>query len=226
MTAEEKAQAIKDLIWDRMDIEITCDPGDVEGVTDIDTFERIVDVERAIAEQSEIIYYSRAMEYLSKQDPSLHEALELADDLGYSPKDLSSEILATILNEQKTREIYWDLRDEIEEILQEDEPDEDEDIEGVAGVRVDNEWGANEMYLQVMNTESLYNKYRDYLFKHANTMYYKEYVKKYARMLQNDIKYGRIYLQPGMGHGEEARMKAGEDLYNAFNSEWLHSQVR
>lgn len=107
-----------------------------------------------------------------------------------------------------------------------DEDEDEENIDGVSGVRVDNEWGANEMYLQVMNTESLYNKYRDYLFKHANTQYYKEYVKKYARMLQNDIKYGRIYLQPGMGHGEQARMMAGEELYNAFSSEWLHSQVK
>lgn len=78
MTAEEKAQAIKDLIWDRMDIEVTVDPGDVEGVTDIDTFERIVDVDRAISEQSDIIYYSRAMAYLSKADPSLREAFEAA----------------------------------------------------------------------------------------------------------------------------------------------------
>lgn len=128
MDAAEKAQAIKDLIWDRMDIEITCDPGDVEGVTDIDTFERIVDVERAIAEQSEIIYYDRAIKYLAAQDPSLREALEIADEYGYRPKDLSSEILATLLNEQKTREIYYDLRNEIEEILQEDE--DDEEIEG------------------------------------------------------------------------------------------------
>ena len=130
MTAAEKAQAIKDLIWDRMDIEITCDPGDVEGVTDIDTFERIVDIERAISEQSEIIYYDRAIKYLAAQDPSLHEALEIADEYGYRPKDLSSEILATLLNEQKTREIYYDLRDEIEEILQEDEDEDEEDIEG------------------------------------------------------------------------------------------------
>lgn len=127
MTVEEKAQAIKDLIWDRMGIEVTVDPGDVEGVTDIDTFESGVDVERAISEQSDIIYYSRAMAYLSEADPSLHEAFEAAAEYGYQVKDLSSEILASILNEKRTREIYWDLRDEIEEILQEDEPDEDEE---------------------------------------------------------------------------------------------------
>lgn len=122
---------------------------------------------------------------------------------------------------------------QLEELLQilgyssdDDEDDGDEDIDGVGGVRVDNEWGANEMYVWVMNNESLYNKYRDYLFNHANTMYYKEYIKKYARMLQKDIKYGRIVLQPGMGHGEQARMMAAEDLYNVFSSQWLNSQVK
>lgn len=130
MTAAEKAQAIKDLIWDRMDVEVYIEPSDVEDVTDIDEFERVVDIDRAISEQSEIIYYSRAMEYLSQQDPSLHEACEAAAEYGYETKDLSSEILASILNEKKTREIYWDLRDEIEEILQEDEDEDEEDIEG------------------------------------------------------------------------------------------------
>ena len=129
MKAAEKAQAIKDLILDRMAVEVTIDPEDVEGITDIDDFERSVDVERAINEQSEIVFYDRAMKYLSAEDPSLQEALELADEYGYRPKDLSSEILATILNEQKTREIYYDLRDEIEDILQEE--DDDEEVDGV-----------------------------------------------------------------------------------------------
>ena len=127
------------------------------------------------------------------------------------------------------RNAYWDWRDDIQSILDDiEDDDEDEDIEGcngVAGVRVDNEWGANEMYLQVMNTESLYNKYHDWYFTHANTNYYKDDIKKIARMLQHDIKYGRIYLESGMGRGEKARMMAAEDIFDALNEAWLYSQA-
>tara|TARA_R110002167_G_scaffold268633_2_gene475082 strand:+ start:216 stop:518 length:303 start_codon:yes stop_codon:yes gene_type:complete len=44
----------------------------------------------------EIIYYNRAMEYLSEHDFSLRDSLALADDFGFEIKNLSSETLATI----------------------------------------------------------------------------------------------------------------------------------
>ena len=44
----------------------------------------------------EIIYYNRAMEYLSEHDFSLRESLAMADDFGMEVKNLSSETLATI----------------------------------------------------------------------------------------------------------------------------------
>ena len=46
--------------------------------------------------QEDIIYYDRAIKYLSENDASLRESLELAHDLGYSLENLSSETLATI----------------------------------------------------------------------------------------------------------------------------------
>jgi len=46
--------------------------------------------------QEEIIYYHRAIKYLSENDASLRESLELAHDLGCSLENLSSETLATI----------------------------------------------------------------------------------------------------------------------------------
>ena len=84
---------------------------------DVSDLERVEDIERSISEQCEIIYYSRAMEFLSEHDPSLHEAMDCAEEYGYSPKDLSSEILATLLNERYMRNAYWECRDEIQDIL-------------------------------------------------------------------------------------------------------------
>jgi len=46
--------------------------------------------------QEEIIYYYNAIKYLSENDSSLRESLELAHDLGCTLENLSSETLATI----------------------------------------------------------------------------------------------------------------------------------
>ena len=131
MTKQEAAQAIKDLLLDKVEVEVNIDESDLDAGMSIDTFERMVDVDRAINEQCEIIYYSRAMEFLQEHDPSLHEAMDCAEEYGYSPKDLSSELLATLLNERMMRNAYWEHRDEIIDILDEIEDEETDDIEGV-----------------------------------------------------------------------------------------------
>ena len=48
----------------------------------------------------EIIYYSRAMEYLMANDNSLTESLGLAHDMGYTADNINSELLASILASQ------------------------------------------------------------------------------------------------------------------------------
>lgn len=68
----------------------------------------------------EIIYYSKAMDYLHEHDTSLHRGLELAQDMGYQPADLSSEILASLVASEVVREEFADIRDDIEEILDEE----------------------------------------------------------------------------------------------------------
>lgn len=85
-----------------------------------------------------IVYYSNAMDWLSEHDCSLEESLEIADELGYRLKDLSSEVLANLHAERyymdefagyeseindlqdEINELY-DLFDEIEEIFDEEE---------------------------------------------------------------------------------------------------------
>jgi len=84
-------------------------------------------LEEHVRETSDIIYYSRAIEYLSENDPSLRESLELASELGYSPEDLDSEKLATILNERNTLDALRDVKDEIEAIIDEFNEIEDEE---------------------------------------------------------------------------------------------------
>ncbi len=68
----------------------------------------------------EIIYYSRAIEYLSNNDASLSRSLELASDLGFTTENLSSEILASLLASEQAREQFGELREEIISFFEEE----------------------------------------------------------------------------------------------------------
>lgn len=76
----------------------------------------------------EIIYYSRAIEYLVDHDKSLQESLALANDAGFDLKSLNSEILASLLASQNARESFYECRSEIEDFF-EDIVDEIEALE-------------------------------------------------------------------------------------------------
>jgi hypothetical protein len=65
----------------------------------------------------DIIYYSRAMEYLAENDNSLSESIELAVDMGYELENVNSELLASLHASQKAREDFHDITDDINEIL-------------------------------------------------------------------------------------------------------------
>lgn len=67
----------------------------------------------------EIIYYQSAIEYLSEHDNSLRDSLELAYDMGYEAKGLTSEILASILASENKRQAYYELEDELTELFEE-----------------------------------------------------------------------------------------------------------
>lgn len=66
---------------------------------------------------TEIIFYSTAIAFLSENDPSLRESLELASDMGYETKDLSSEIFATLLATNMCRNEFENKEDEINEFF-------------------------------------------------------------------------------------------------------------
>ena len=88
-------------------------------------------LEDAGAFDIEIIYYSSAMKYLSENDNSLRNSLDIADAMGFTPKNLNSEILASLLASENSREEFAELENEIneffKEIKEELEDKEDED---------------------------------------------------------------------------------------------------
>lgn len=57
----------------------------------------------------EIIYYHHAIEFLKENDASLHNSLEIAEELGYSIKDLNSELLASLLKTRMNEETFYNL---------------------------------------------------------------------------------------------------------------------
>ena len=74
----------------------------------------------------EIIYYSNAINYLKENDPSLRESMEIAQEYGYEPKNINSELLASLLASQNAREEFNELQDEINDFFSELETEEEE----------------------------------------------------------------------------------------------------
>ena len=66
---------------------------------------------------TEMIYFTNAIEYLSENDPSLKNSLEIASDLGYTPNNLDSEILASLLASNIERTKFYELQSDIEDFF-------------------------------------------------------------------------------------------------------------
>ena len=65
----------------------------------------------------EIIYYSKAMEYLTEHDTSLNESLELAAEYGYTTENLNSETLASLHASRDMENKFWEyIAPELEKI--------------------------------------------------------------------------------------------------------------
>lgn len=66
----------------------------------------------------EIIYYSRAIEYLKENDPSLNESLEIATEYGYTKENINSELLASLHASQKKENTFFeDIAPELEKLF-------------------------------------------------------------------------------------------------------------
>ena len=64
---------------------------------------------QARVSEAEVIYYVTAAQFLLENDPSLNEAFALAFDCGYTLERLNSEVLATLLLQQKLSEELGEL---------------------------------------------------------------------------------------------------------------------
>jgi len=132
-TTEEKKQRIikelDDLLQESgLSFSDYLDEWDLDDVRDADDL-RDKHLERAVNESSDIIYYSRAIEFLSEHDASLRQSLELASEFGYSLEDLNSEKLASILNYQENVDAYYNNKSEINDLLDERHEIRDEENE-------------------------------------------------------------------------------------------------
>lgn len=67
----------------------------------------------------EIIYYSNAIEYLMENDPSLNESLRIASEFGFTPDNLNSEVLASLLASENERDIWYEFESELEDFINE-----------------------------------------------------------------------------------------------------------
>lgn len=122
---ESVIDKIQDLIDDTKWLNDVSFDMDEDEITSVDN---VIDYLEEAINGIEVIYYSNALKILEKEDPSLQISMGYADDLGYSCGDINSELLATILCQEKAREELYDIRDDIEEVVDEWlESDEDDE---------------------------------------------------------------------------------------------------
>jgi hypothetical protein len=75
----------------------------------------------------DVIYYSNAIDYLSKYDPSLRKSLAIAYDMGYTADNLNSEVLASLLKTENVKNDFYSLEDDINDFFEALEEEEEED---------------------------------------------------------------------------------------------------
>jgi intracellular sulfur oxidation DsrE/DsrF family protein len=107
-----QSKAVSELL-STIDIEIVA--SEIEHIESIEELREYLEDNGAF--DVEIVYYSRAMEYLSKNDDSLRESLELADEYGLTLKSLDSEKLASLLASRDMRDSFEGLVSDIDELF-------------------------------------------------------------------------------------------------------------
>lgn len=114
MEITEPIKALCDEIYEKTTIDIEYQLKTTESTN----FDELVDeLQDANMFYVEIIYYSRAMEYLSENDNSLKESLNIAQDFGYTPDNLNSEILASLLASQNAETDFMSFENKINEVV-------------------------------------------------------------------------------------------------------------
>jgi len=93
--------------------------------SEVNSFDEMYDViEENRGFDVDITYYASAMDYLRENDPSLSESMEIAEEYGYTPKNINSELLASLLASRYCRDEFEEYRSEIETFFDELEDNE------------------------------------------------------------------------------------------------------
>lgn len=119
LTQTQQTQIFKFLNNLNTEICIT-DYVNIEDIDFNDAFNSIIDtLSDKEAFNIEIIYYSNAIDYLSKNDASLRESINIAIELGYDFKNINSELLASLLASQNVQNDFYSLETEINNFFNE-----------------------------------------------------------------------------------------------------------
>ena len=93
---------------------------DVNCSLDLDqNFENVHEQIVQCINESNVIYYSTAMNFLAENDSSLNESIEIAVNLGYNIESLNSELLATLLLQSRLHEELSEIYSDLEELIEE-----------------------------------------------------------------------------------------------------------
>lgn len=105
--------------WDNNDIKDALS-GELDTSLDELNRDTLRDLMYDYANTRDIIYSRDAMKYLSENDMSLGLSLTLAHEMGYELKDLSSEILASILQQDEYNQGIDSVLDDIMDAIDEE----------------------------------------------------------------------------------------------------------
>ena len=82
-----------------------------------DTFNHFCDKVNDAIMHEKIIYYYKAIKYLMREDTSLCDSLEIASEYGYTTEQLNSELLATLLYQQRLTEQWYEIEQQVKELF-------------------------------------------------------------------------------------------------------------
>ncbi len=91
---------------------------DIDNIDLVNPFDSIVDmINDNNGFDIEVVYYSKAIDFLAKNDPSLQISLEIASGYGFEVDSLNSELLASLLASELVREEFYELEPEINDFF-------------------------------------------------------------------------------------------------------------
>ena len=98
-----------------LDIDVSYFLKYADEISNFDELQEFLQNENAL--DVEIIYYHKAIKYLSDNDPTLCDSIALACELCCNMEKLNSEFLASILATEHLRVQFYELENEINKIF-------------------------------------------------------------------------------------------------------------